>query len=135
MVIPLGAGMPFRVLIFILNLLTLLQCSAEVIDLSGEWEGTASLVVDGVHQQTPLKLTLNHKGSDLEGAVIWGEYRRSITSGSANGPEVQIESATSDDRLRLQALLRNDALEGRFWIQYASDPEPFPGTFLVARKP
>lgn len=127
--------MPFRVLIFILTFLNLLRCSAEVIDLSGEWEGTASLVVDGVHRQTPLKLTLNQNGSNLEGAVVWGEYRRSITSGSAKGPEVQIESATSNDRFRLQAFFRNDALEGRFWIQYAADPEPFPGTFLVARKP
>jgi hypothetical protein len=127
--------MPIRALVSILILSGLLNCSAELVDFSGEWEGTASLVVDGVHQQTPLKLTLNQSGSDLEGTVVWGEYRRTITSGSTKGPEVEIESATSDDRLRFQALFRNDALEGRFWIQYARDPEPFPGTFLVARKP
>jgi hypothetical protein len=123
-----------RILLSILALFSLSRCAPESIDLAGGWEGTANLVVDGVRKQTPLKLELEQNGPVLGGALVWGEYRRAITSGSAKGPVVELESVASTDRLHLRALFRKDALEGRFWIQYAQDPEPFPGTFLVTRK-
>jgi hypothetical protein len=125
--------MPFRIFA-LLGVCLHLSCTAETVDLAGRWEGTASLVVDGEKKESPLALELSPSGAGIEGTVIWGEHLRNITSSRANGPEIELECVTPNDRIRLQALFRNDALEGRFWIQYPSDPEPFPGRFAVARK-
>ncbi len=94
----------------------------------------ASLVVDGERKETPLTLELEQTSAGIAGTLLWGEYLRTITAVSAKGPEIELESATPTDRLRMQALFRNDSLDGRFWIQYSTDPEPFPGSFHVARK-
>lgn len=111
-----------------------LGCSTESIDWSGKWHGTASLVVDGERKEIPLGLELNQDGTGIRGAIHWGEHRREIVSASASGPEVELESVTTDDRIRLKGLFRNDAIQGRFWVHYASDPEPYPGSFNVVKQ-
>jgi hypothetical protein len=112
-----------------------LSCTTETVDLTGRWEGTAHLIVDGDRKESPLTLELSHEGKTIVGTLLWGEHSRNVTSAHTNGPEIELECATPTDRIRLQALFRNDALEGRFWIVYPADPEPFAGRFAVARKP
>jgi hypothetical protein len=126
--------MSFRMVLSILVCLNLLRCTAESVDLTGKWEGTANMVVDGVQKTSPLKLELTHQGSDIHGAVLWGDHRRDVTAASMNGSEIDIESATAQDHFRMRGLLRNETLQGRFWIHYPLDPEPFPGNFKVERK-
>ena len=113
----------------------LIGCITESVDLTGEWRGTASLVVDGERKEVPLRLGLRQSGAAIGGTIHWEDYSREVTSASAHGPEVDLESVTTSDRFRLKGLFRNDAIEGRFWIQYAADPEPYPGSFKVERVP
>ena len=117
-----------------LSMTGLLSCATESIDWTGEWRGTASWIVDGEPREVPLRLELSQNGADIGGTILWGDYRRAVTSASARGPEVEIESSMTTDRVRFKGLFRNDALEGRFFIQYAGDPEPFPGSFTVERE-
>jgi len=102
--------------------------------LTGEGRGTASLVVDGERKEVPLRLELSQNGAEIGGTIHWEEYQREVTSAAAHGPEVELESVTTTGRFRLKGLFRNDAIEGRFWIQYAADPEPYPGRFKVKRE-
>jgi hypothetical protein len=127
--------MSFRIAACLMGCLALPRCSTETVDLSGRWEGTAYLIVDGERKESPLTLELSREGTAVAGTVLWGQHLRNITSVQANGPEIQLDCETPNDRIRLQGLFRKDALEGRFWIQYTVDPEPFPGRFAVARKP
>jgi hypothetical protein len=123
-----------RLLLGALACLNVLFCSTESLNLTGGWAGTASMVIDGVHKTTPLELELTHRGAEVRGTVLWGEHRREVTAASIAGPEIDIESATAENRFRLHGLFRNETLEGRFWIRYPMDPEPFTGTFIVERK-
>jgi hypothetical protein len=127
--------MPIRQVLLTAACLSLAFCTTESVDLTGEWEGSASWVVDGEHKETPLRLVLSQNGSTIGGTVLWGDMRRDVTSASAKGPEVEIESSTTSDRFQLKGMFRNNALEGRFWIRYPTDREPFPGQFKVVRKP
>ena len=111
----------------------LVGCVTESVDLTGEWRGTASLIVDGERKEVPLRLGLSQNGADIGGTIHWADFSREVTSATARGPEVDLESFTTTDRFRMKGLFRNGAIEGRFWIQYAADAEPYPGSFKVER--
>jgi hypothetical protein len=112
-----------------------LGCAEESLVWTGEWVGEASLVVDGERQQVPFRLGLTQNGAEIGGTIHWGDHVREVTSATALGPEVDIESVTTTDRFRLKGLFRNGAIQGQFWIQYPGDPEPYPGSFNVKREP
>ena len=108
-------------------------CNEPSIELTGQWAGTAHLVVDGEPKDVALRWEVTQSEGALSGTIVWGDHRRDITIASVEGPEVRIESSTTNDSITFNGLFRKDTIEGRFAIKYSIDPEPFPGRFSVTR--
>lgn len=113
--------------------LVTLACYEPSLDLSGRWEGSARLFVDGEEKVVPLSWELAHSKENLGGTIIWDTYRREITSASVVGPKVLLVSASDQSTITFKGLFKNDRIEGEFAIRYSLDPEAFPGRFALAR--
>jgi hypothetical protein len=111
-----------------------LGCREPPADLSGQWDGSARLTVDGEEKEVALRWDLKQSEETLGGAIVWDNYRREITSASIDGLKVRIESTTTTDKITFEGVFETDAVEGRFAIRYNVDPEPFPGRFRIARR-
>jgi hypothetical protein len=115
-------------------LVVALGCREPSIEVSGAWEGSAHLIIDGEEKDVPLRWDLKQSEGTLGGEIAWDNFRREITSASVVGPKVRIESTTTKDKITFEGLFKKDTIEGRFAIRYSVDPEPFPGSFSVTRR-
>ena len=109
-------------------------CWENTVDLSGKWTGEATLTVDGEQKNIPLQLEFADSEQTIEGSIVWDGYRRQITAGTSEGPQLRFESVIENDTILFNGLFRNDTIEGRFNITLKIDPEPFPGRFSIARQ-
>jgi hypothetical protein len=119
--------------LFLLGLACLSSCSEPTVNFSGRWDGTAEIVVDGERKVFDLRWDLEQLEGDLKGTIGWDDLRREVTKASVEGPQLHLESVTTENAISFNGLFREDEIQGRFSIRYSVDPETYPGSFRMHR--
>ncbi len=109
-------------------------CAENSPDVTGNWNGNTTSIIDGETDTVNLSLMLTQSEQGVSGNVRWGEMDEAISRSDWISGEVVLVSEWDEGSITLRGRVVDNVMTGRFSYRYHMDPESFPASFEVTRE-